>query len=279
MAYVLGVSGIHALCLCLISAQPWDYFKDLQINTAKRSLVTSALLRLTDDFILFITAEALNQLLWILDVLLKARWLAQDTDRAVTATLVSMMRHIDVNRVTRYSLNLAQSVQKFVSNHLDWMLTLNASERAERTFVHQVVYLFLRLIENHDHADLLQSRREEVRFVARLFDKFVCSLLYFRRIPMMLIADMAQPDSWTGIGRDFIRLFQHLYPIDSFTQYWGLIDNDATPSMLVQILEAPTSPLVLQICIGKQEQRDLVQLCTDISVCICILHSAFLSSL
>jgi len=249
-------SGMHSqivlgLLYCMLTNNnpscnyPWDYLKDLQIDLTKKSMVTSALLRLTDDFILFITAEALSQLLWVLDVLLKARWLAADTDRAVTAILVSIMRHIDVNRVTRYSLNLAQSVQKFVSNHLDWM---QAMPSGERTFIHQTIYLFLRLIENHDHADLQQSRREEVRFVARLFDKFL--------------------NSWTGIGRDFIRLFQHLYPIDSFTQYWGLIDNDTStgaPSVLVQILEAETSPRVLQICIGKQEQRDLVQLCADIT--------------
>ena len=118
----------------------------------------------------------------------------------------------------------------------------------EEIFIHQSVYLFLRLIENHDHADLQQSRKDEVRFVSRLFDKF--------------------PNSWIGIGRDFIRLFQHLYPIESFTQYWGLIDNDPNSTKLTQILNMSTNPKILQICISKHEEKDLVNLCADIMVYI-----------
>eukprot|EP01083_Nonionella_stella_P185442 676192_1 len=221
---------------------PWEYLKDLTIPN--KTLITASLSKLVDDYIIYITFDALNQIFWFLDVVLKSDYLGAQTNAFVTQTIVCIMRHIDVNRVTRYSLNLSQSVQKFIFNHTDWLVRLNKTK--DRLFIHQVIYLFLRLIENHDHVDLTQSRKDEVRFVARLFDKF--------------------PDSWTGIGRDFIRLFQHLYPIESFTEYWGLIDNDAHSSKLVQILATPTDPLILQICISKQEQRDLVQLCADITI-------------
>eukprot|EP01084_Bolivina_argentea_P281588 481812_1 len=219
---------------------PWDYLKDLQIPN--KDIISSALSKLVDDYILYITSDSLNQIFWFLDVVLKHNWHENMTNKFVTQTIVCVCRHIDVNRVTRYSLNLSQSVQKFIFNHLDWLVELNKSD--DRIFIHQIIYLFLRLIENHDHIDLQQSRKDEVRFVSRLFDKF--------------------PDSWTGIGRDFIRLFQHLYPIESFTQYWGLIDNDSNSSQLVEILDTTTNPLILQICISKQEERELIQLSNDI---------------
>ena len=79
-----------------------------------------------------------------------------------------------------------------------------------------------------------------------------------------------QQDSWTRIGRDFSRLFLHLFGIEEFTKYWALIDNDSNSSKLVQILDVSTNPLILQICINKQEQLDLIKLCNDITVCFSI---------
>lgn len=66
----------------------------------------------------------------------------------------------------------------------DWMVELN--QTTDRIFIYQVIYLFLRLIENHDHADLQKSRKEEVRFVSRLFDKFVCYPLALQSIDSFL---------------------------------------------------------------------------------------------
>ena len=121
------------------------------------------------------------------------------------------------------------------------------SQTEEQMFIGQTIYIWLRLIENHDHADLLQSRKEEIRFVSRLFDKF--------------------PNCWLKIGRDFGRLFQHLFPLEGLDQYWGLIDNDEKSTTLVSILNKPTHPRVLQVCISPQEQRDLMVLCDDVMVC------------
>ena len=118
-----------------------------------------------------------------------------------------------------------------------------------------------------------QEKRKYGSYQDSLTNSYVIHLLSNPLIPFSVpsvpyILCFGQPDCWTGIGRDFARLFQHLYPIESFTQYWGLIDNESGPSKLVQILAVPTHPVILQVCIDKQEQKDLVQLCNEISVCV-----------
>lgn len=84
----------------------------------KKTIVTNAVMKLMDDYILYITADALGQVFWFLEQVLKSKFNGGDTNGFVTQTIICVMRHIDVNRVTRYSLNLSQSVQKFIFNHL-----------------------------------------------------------------------------------------------------------------------------------------------------------------
>ena len=79
-----------------------------------------------DNFIINITGQALGQIFWFFGCVLKSKFFGANTNAIIIHLILSIMRQIDVNRVTRYSLNLSQSVRKFIFNHL-YVLCFNVS--------------------------------------------------------------------------------------------------------------------------------------------------------
>lgn len=138
---------------------------------------------LLDNYIVHLTQETFQQLLWMIEHLLKSDFFGSNTDILISDVLRAILHQIDVNRTTRLSMKLAQHMIKFLTNNHNWLVSIyNSSGSGSgngHLFVHQVIYLFMRLIENHEQKQLYACRTQEIQFVVKLFDQFVCYLFPF----------------------------------------------------------------------------------------------------
>ncbi|ETO04580.1 hypothetical protein RFI_32817, partial [Reticulomyxa filosa] len=123
-------------------------------------------------------------------------------------------------------------------------------QNTENDLIASIICLYLRLIENHGHADVKQIREKEIAFASRLMQKF--------------------EDCWLNSGRDIARLLQQLYPVSAFKPIWKALESQTetasheSRSKLIYLLSKHSKVQVLSVLINKYEQKDLVQLNQDI---------------
>lgn len=198
--------------------------------------VLQELTRLVLDKFLKLKETVRSQVLWFTKEMIKNQ--VQNIDGLCWI----LMRQIAGGDVNQKNLWLADSLMDIFAESRSWL-------EKYPFLLASVVYTYLRVIEDHAHANLSALRGKEVNFVVGLIrDRFSDVLV---------------------IGRDLVRLLQNIAKIPEIEELWNDIlynPTNLSPTFtgLVQIMNTRTSRRFLQSRITPDMEKKLVFLTSQV---------------
>lgn len=191
-------------------------------------LVLEKYLKLKDD--------VRKQLLWF------TREMIKNQVQNVDGLCWNLMRQIGGGDLSQKNLWLADTMMDIYMENRAWL-------EKYQFLLASVVYTYLRIIEDHAHANLSLLRTKEVNFVVSIIRDRFCDALI--------------------IGRDLVRLLQNIARIPEIEQLWQDILYNPTalaPTFtgLVQIMHSRTSRRFLQSRITPDMEKKLVFLTSQV---------------
>ena len=206
--------------------------------TAKDGLhfVLQELNRITLDKFLKLKESVRTQLLWFTKEMIK------NAVPNIDGLCWGLMRQIAGGDVNQKNLWLADSLMDIFAESRAWL-------EKYPFLLASVVYTYLRVIEDHAHANLTALRKKEVTFVVGLIrDRFQDVLV---------------------IGRDLVRLLQNIARIPEIEELWNDIlytPTNLSPTFagLSQIMYTRTSRRFLQSRITPDMEKKLVFLTSQV---------------
>ena len=200
------------------------------------SSVLSHLTHLILEKYLKLLPHVKNQLLWLIREMVRASVSGMDS------VVWNLMRQIAGGDVSRGNLWLADSLLDLFAEHRTWLARFPF-------LVASVAYTYLRLLEDHGSPTLDKLREKEIRFIVSLVrDQFTEVMT---------------------IGRDFVRIIQHVARHQEIHQIWvDLLYNprslSPTCTGLSQLMETRTSRRFLQCRITPEMEKKLVFLTSQV---------------
>jgi len=201
-----------------------------------QQFILSEITRLVLEKYLKLKEVARQQLLWMTKEMIKNQ--VQNID----GICWNLMRQIAGGDVSQKNLWLADSLMDIYVEQRAWL-------EKYPFLLASVVYTYLRVIEDHVHANLAPLRNKEVKFVVGLIrDRFQDVLV---------------------IGRDFVRLLQYSARIPEIEDLWQDILHHPTnlsPNFtgLTQLMQLRTSRRFLQSRISPDMEKKLVFLTSQV---------------
>jgi len=198
--------------------------------------VINELTRLVLDKYLKLKDEVRRQLLWFIREMIKNQ--VQNID----GLCWTLMRQIAGGDLSQKNLWLADTLMDIYTENRAWLEKF-------QFLLHSVVYTYLRIIEDHAHANLTLLRSKEVNFVVSLIrDRF---------------------SEVINIGRDLVRLLQNIARVPEIEQLWNDILYNPTslaPTFtgITQIMNTRTSRRFLQSRITPDMEKKLVYLTSQV---------------
>jgi len=201
-----------------------------------QQFILAEVTRLVLDKYLKLKESARQQLLWL------TREMIKNQVQNIDGICWNLMRQIAGGDVSQRNLWLADSLMDIYTEHRAWL-------EKYPFLLASVVYTYLRVIEDHAHANLATLRNKEVKFVVGLIrDRFQDVLV---------------------IGRDFVRLLQYSARIPEIEDLWQDILHHPTnlsPNFtgLTQLMQLRTSRRFLQSRISPDMEKKLVFLTSQV---------------
>ncbi|KAJ2949698.1 hypothetical protein O0L34_g15629 [Tuta absoluta] len=177
-----------------------------------------------------------NQLLWLVKEMIR------NAVTGVDSVCWNLMRYASGGDITPKNIYLVESLLDIYIENRAWLDKFPV-------LICMVVYTYLRLIEDHNIAQLMVLRQKEVIFVISLIrERFVDVL---------------------SLGRDLVRLLQNVARIPEFNQLWQDILNNPkslcpTFTTIQQLMQTRTSRRYLQSRLTPDMERKLVFLTSQV---------------
>jgi hypothetical protein len=200
-----------------------------------KCVITELSKLITDKYLKF-KEEVRKQLLWFIKEMIKNQVLSID------GLCWTLMRQIAGGDLSQRNLWLSDTLMDLYMENRVWL------EKFQFLYL-SVVYTYLRIIEDHAHANHSSLRTKEVHFVVGLIrDRFT---------------------DVVNIGRDFVRLLQNIARIPEVEELWN--DMLHNPSVLApnftgitQFMTTRTSRRFLQSRITPDMEKKLVYLTSQV---------------
>jgi len=198
--------------------------------------VITELSKLISEKYLKLKEEVRKQLLWFIKEMIK------NQVSSIDGLCWTLMRQIAGGDLSQKNLWLSDTLMDLYMENRAWL------ERFQFLYL-SVVYTYLRIIEDHAHANLAALRTKEVHFVVGLIrDRFTDVI---------------------NIGRDFVRLLQNIARIPEVEELWN--DMLHNPSVLApnfkgitHFMTTRTSRRFLQSRITPDMEKKLVYLTSQV---------------
>ncbi|KAI5651402.1 integrator complex subunit 3 domain-containing protein [Phthorimaea operculella] len=177
-----------------------------------------------------------NQMLWLVKEMIR------NAVTGVDSVCWNLMRYASGGDITPKNIYLVESLLDIYIENRAWLDKFPV-------LICMVVYTYLRLIEDHNIAQLMALRQKEVNFVIALIrERFVDVL---------------------SLGRDLVRLLQNVARIPEFNQLWQDILNNPkslcpTFTSVQQWMQTRTSRRYLQSRLTPDMERKLVFLTSQV---------------
>jgi len=200
------------------------------------NFVVHELSKLISEKYIKLKEEVRKQLLWFIREMIK------NQVSNIDGLCWTLMRQIAGGDLSQKNLWLADTLMDLYIEHRVWL------EKFQFLLL-SVVYTYLRIIEDHAHANLAALRNKEVSFVVTLIrDRFT---------------------EVVNIGRDFVRLLQNIARIPEVEELWhDMLHNPTTLSPtftgITQIMRTRTSRRFLQSRITPHMETKLVYLTSQV---------------
>jgi len=200
------------------------------------ALVLSHLMQLVAERFPRLLDSARTQLLWLIKELVRAN--VSGTDNLIW----NLMRQIAGGDVTPKNIWLAESLMDLLQDQRPWLEKLPF-------LIASVVYTYLRLIEDHINPGYAAVRQKEINFcISLLREKF---------------------NDCMSIGRDLVRLLQHVARIPEFELLWkDILHNpkvlSPTFTGLTQLMQIRTSRRFLFLRLTPDMEKKMVFLTSNV---------------
>nr|CAG4642335.1 EOG090X0205 [Evadne anonyx] len=200
------------------------------------ALVLSHLIQLVAERFPRLLDSVRTQLLWLIKELVRAN--VSGTDNLIW----NLMRQIAGGDVTPKNIWLAESLMDLLQDQRAWLDKLPF-------LIASVVYTYLRLIEDHINPAFAAVRAKEISFcISLLREKF---------------------NDCMSIGRDLVRLLQHVARVSEFEQLWrDILHNPKTLSPtftgLTQLMQIRTSRRFLFLRLTPDMEKKMVFLTSNV---------------
>lgn len=177
-----------------------------------------------------------NQLLWLIKEMIR------NAVTGVDSVCWNLMRYASGGDITPKNIFLVESLIDIYVENKAWL-------EKYPVLICMVVYTYLRLIEDHNIAQLMSLRQKEVNFVITLIREHFSEVL--------------------TLGRDLVRLLQNVARIPEFNQLWqDILTNPKslcpTFTSVLQLLQTRTSRRYLQSRLTPDMERKLVFLTSQV---------------